>query len=131
MAKPILLIRILAIVIAGSACLLGGTAAQADNYPIAGRWGVSASTEKGPIDCAKRRVIAFNGNQRTDSGGGVPAYRNRSVQPVGGGNFRIVDVFTTGQISNAQANFTLKIAGPDRADMNQQPGGLLKLRKCK
>lgn len=131
MARPIPIIRILAIFVAAVAVLLGAAAAQADTYPISGRWGVSASMEKGPIDCAKLRVIAFNGHQRTDSGGGVPAYRNRSAQSAGSGNFRIVDVFTTGQISNAQANFTLKIAGPDRAEMNQQPGGLLKLRKCK
>jgi len=131
MARPTLIIRIFAICVAAFACLMGRSAAQADTYPISGRWGVSASTEKGPIDCAKLRVIDFNGNQRTDSDGGVPAYRNRSVQSAGSGNFRIVDVFTTGQISNAQANFTLKIAGPDRAEMNQQPGGLLKLRKCR
>lgn len=105
--------------------------ALADNYPIAGRWGVTASTEKGPVDCAKLRVITFNGNQRTDSGGGVPTYRNVSIQPAGSSNFRIVDVFSTGQISNAQATFTLKIVAADRVEMNQQPGGLLKLRKCK
>ena len=131
MARVTPIIRILAIVSTASAGLLGGTPARADNYPISGRWGVTASTDKGPIDCAKLRVIAFNGNQRTDSGGGVPAYRNRSVQPAGTRTFRIVDVFTTGQISNAQANFTLTIVETDRAEMNLQPGGMLKLRKCK
>ena len=104
--------------------------AQAANYPITGQWGVTASTEKGPVDCRRLRVIGFNGNQRTDSGGGVPAFRNRSVQPNGSSNFRIVDEFSTGQIRGGQARYTLKIVEPDRVEINQQPGGLLKLRKC-
>ena len=46
-------------------------AAQAQAYPVQGRWGQSASSEKGAIDCANKRVIEFIGNQRTDSNGGV------------------------------------------------------------
>ena len=87
--------------------------------------------EKGPVDCSRLRVISFNGNQRTDSGGGVPAFRNQSVQPNGSSNFRIVDEFSTGQIRGGQTKYTLKIVEPDRVEINQQPGGLLKLRKCK
>jgi hypothetical protein len=49
------------------------------------------------------RVIAFNGNQRTDSKSGVPAYRNVSVTS-SGANYRVSDEFTTGQISNAHVN---------------------------
>lgn len=105
--------------------------AQAGNYPIDGRWGVTASMQKGAVDCSRLRVIAFNGNQRTDSGGGVPTFRNRSIRQNGSREFRIVDEFTTGQISNAQARYTLKILEPDRVEINQRPGGLLKLRKCK
>ncbi|MFA6267160.1 MAG: hypothetical protein WC670_15765 [Pseudolabrys sp.] len=105
--------------------------AFADNYPVSGRWGVTASTEKGPIDCAKLRIITFNGNQRTDTGSGVPTYRNRSVRPDGTSAWRVVDEFTTGQISNGHTNYTLKLIDPDRAEMNLQPGGLIKLRQCK
>ena len=50
--------------------------ALADTYPVSGRWGQSASTQKGPIECHGRRVITFSGNQRRDTGGGVPSYRN-------------------------------------------------------
>lgn len=130
MVKPVSsIVRILTIAtVAG--CLLSSPA-FADTYPLSGRWGVSASTEKGPIDCTKLRVITFNGDQRTDTGGGVPAYRNRSVREIGSSEFRVVDVFSTGQINNAQAFLTLKIVEADRAEMNLQPGGLLKLRKCK
>lgn len=122
--------RISFLIVAIPVTLLAVTA-QAANYPIEGRWGVTASTQKGPVDCSGLRVIAFNGNQRTDSHGGVPAFRNQSLQQNGRNNFRIVDEFTTGQISNAQARYTLKIVEPDRVELNQQPGGVLKLRKCK
>lgn len=64
--------------------LLGAvTTAQAQVYPVQGRWGQSASSEKGAIDCSNKRVIEFLGNQRTDSNGGVPAFRNQSVVPEG------------------------------------------------
>ena len=41
------------------------------------------------------------------------------------------DEFTTGQIANAHVNYTLHKVDDDHLDMNQQKGGLLKLRKCK
>jgi hypothetical protein len=103
--------------------------ALADTYPVSGRYGVGQSRENGAIDCSKLRVIAFNGDQRTDSKGGVPAYRNVSVTPVGS-TFRIVDAFNTGQI-NARATLTLRKVDADRIEINQQPGGLLKLQRCK
>jgi hypothetical protein len=84
------------------AVLFGVLAApvQAQVYPVEGKWGQSASPEKGPIDCTgNRRVIEFIGNQRTDSDGGVPSYRNQSVRPEGPTSYRVVDEFSTGQIS--------------------------------
>ena len=105
--------------------------AQAATYPVSGKWGASTSSEKGPIDCSKLRVIDFKGDHRTDSKGGVPAYRNKSVTPEGGSSYRVVDEFTTGQISNARMNFTLSQRDTDHIEMNMQPGGLLKLQRCK
>lgn len=107
------------------------TPAHAGTYPVAGRWGQTASTEKAPIDCGKLRVIAFNGSQRTDSKGGVPAYRNRTVEPSGTGQYRVVDEFTTGQIGNAHVNYTLRVVDADTLEMNLEKGGTLRLRKCK
>jgi len=105
--------------------------AQAATYPVSGKWGASTSSEKGPIDCSKLRVIDFKGDQRTDSKGGVPAYRNKSVTPEGASSYRVVDEFSTGQISNARMNFTLSQRDADHIEMNMQPGGLLKLQRCK
>jgi hypothetical protein len=106
------------------------TPALADSYPVSGRWGESTGTAKGPIDCGNRRVIAFNGNQRTDSKGGVPAYRNVSVQPYADG-YRIVDEFTTGQISGGRTNLTLRKTGDDGIELRLQGGSTLKLQRCK
>ena len=114
-----------------AAFVLAATPAFADNYPISGRWGVSTSSAPGPVDCAQLRVITFNGNQRTDTGSGVPAYRNRSVRRNGMTEFDVIDVFTTGQISNAHTKYTLKLIDADRVEMNLQPGGRITLRKCK
>jgi hypothetical protein len=104
------------------------TAALSDSYPVQGRWGVG-QPGKQPVDCSNLRVIAFNGDQRTDSRGGVPAYRNVSVTPSSGGAV-VVDEFNTGQI-RARVNFTLRQVDPNNVEMDQQRGGLLKLQRCK
>ena len=115
-----------------SAFLLGVIAApaQAQVYPVQGRWGQSASTEKGAIDCAGKRVIEFLGDQRTDSAGGVPTFRNQSVTPEGPSSYRIVDEFTTGQISAGHTTYALRKVDDDRIEMNTQDGGSLKLQRC-
>jgi len=104
------------------------TPALADNYPVTGARGKSASSEKGAIDCTDIRVITFNGNQRTDSKGGVPAYRNKSVTGAGS-DYRIVDVFSNGQVNNAQVVFTLRMVDADHIEMAMQSGSL-KLQRC-
>ena len=104
------------------------TPALADFYPVQGRWG-AGQPSKQPVDCSNLRVIAFNGDQRTDSRGGVPAYRNVSVTASSGGS-RVVDEFNTGQI-RARATFTLRQVDSNNIEMNLQPGGLLKLQRCK
>jgi hypothetical protein len=103
----------------------------AASYPVGGKWGQSSSSAKGAIDCSKLRVIAFNGDQRTDSKGGVPAYRNKSVSADGPANFHVVDSFSTGQINNGSLNYTLRLVDADHIEMNMRPGGLLKLQRCK
>ena len=107
------------------------TPALAGTYPVAGRFGVVTSFTDKPLDCAGKRVIAFNGDQRTDSNGGVPAYRNRSVEADGASRWKVIDIFTTGQISNAQAVYTLRLVKTDQLEMTMQPGGSLKLQRCK
>jgi hypothetical protein len=105
--------------------------ALADAYPVSGKWGVSPKSSKDPIDCAGLRVIAFNGDTRTDSHGGVPAYRNRSVRGGSGGRWQIVDVFTTGQISNGTVGYTLIKTDENHIALDLDKGGAIKLIRCK
>ena len=105
--------------------------ALADSYPVSGRFGVVTSFTDKPPDCTGKRTIAFNGDTRTDSKGGVPAYRNRSVQANGAASWKVIDIFTTGQISNAQAVYTLRAVKADQLEMNMTPGGMIRLQKCK
>jgi hypothetical protein len=104
---------------------------QAQVYPVEGKWGQSTSTEKGKIDCAGKRVIEFNGDQRTDSNGGVPAYRNQSVTPEGPSSYRVVDEFSTGQISAGHTSYGLRTVDADHIEMNSQDGGSMKLQRCR
>lgn len=105
--------------------------ALAASYPVSGKWGESTSSAKGAIDCTGKRVIAFNGNQRTDSKGGVPAYRNKSITPESSSRWRIIDEFTTGQISNGTVSYSLVQIDADHIALDQQKGGTIKLQRCK
>jgi hypothetical protein len=105
--------------------------AYAESYPVSGKWGQSSSSKNGVIDYSGRRVIAFNGDQRTDSNGGVPIYRNRSVTAEAPSRWRIVDEFTTGQISNAHTSYTLHQIDIDHIELQLQQGGTLKMQRCK
>ena len=120
--------RLLSLVVAVAAL---SAPALAGTYPVDGRFGVVTSFSDKPLDCAGKRVVAFNGDQRTDSKGGVPAYRNRSVTADGAATWKVIDIFTTGQISNAQAIYTLRAVKADQLEMTMQPGGSLKLQRCK
>src|SRR5690349_8806753 len=113
--------------------LLGALAAPASAsvYPVSGRWGQGSGDDKGAIDCAGKRVIAFNGSTRTDSKGGVPNFENRSVQAAGRDRWNVTDIFTTGQINQGQSIYTLRRLDDDTLEMDMQPGGLVKLQRCK
>ena len=105
--------------------------AVAQSYPVSGKWGVSNGSEKGPIDCSdNRRVIDFMGDQRTDSNGGVPEYRNVSVQSVGQSDYRIVDEFSNAMVSAGHTEYVLRKIDSDRIVMNQS-GTVLNLQRCK
>jgi hypothetical protein len=105
--------------------------AFAASYPVSGKWGQTSSSEKGPIDCSKLRIIEFNGDTRTDSNGGVPAYRIKSITAESSSAHRIIDEFTTGQIRNGSIRYTLRQTDADHIEMNLQQGGALKLQRCK
>ncbi len=115
-----------------SALLTTALAAQASaaTYPVSGKWGQSASSTKGAIECHGRRVMSFNGNQRTDSTGGVRAFRNRSVTADGPSQYRIVDEFSNGQISDGHTSYTLRQVDADHIVV-QSSQGTVTMQRCK
>lgn len=119
------------VLIATALATLAAPAFGAASYPVSGRWGQSSSSTTGPVDCGKLRTIEFNGDTRTDSGGGVPAYRIRSITAESSSAHRIIDEFTTGQVRNGTVRYTLRQIDADHIEMNMQPGGALKLQRCK
>jgi hypothetical protein len=105
------------------------TPAFAITYPVSGRWGLSAETEPGPIDCEGKRVIRFDDYRRFDSGGGVPDYRVIDLINEADTNFRITEEFHTGQIK-AQISYTLRLIDSDRIELAMTRGGTLQLKRC-
>jgi hypothetical protein len=101
------------------------------SYPVSGPWGQNSEMNKGTIDCGNMRVINFKGDTRTDSKGGVPAYRIKSIAAVGSSHYRVVDEFTTGQIRNGSTSYTLHKIDDDHIELNMPQGGMLKLQRCK
>ena len=117
-------IRILAVL----ALTAAPGAALAQSYPVSGKWTYENASAKGPAkDCGKR-YMTFQSPQRFDTGGGVPNYRNISVDNVGGDTYRIVDEFNTGQI-HARSSYTLRKVDPDHIEL-QVSGHTIALRRC-
>lgn len=106
-------------------------ALAAAEYPVSGKWGEAKPGDQGAVDCSGRRIIAFNGNQRTDTVGGVRAYRLVSAQPHGPGEYNVVDQFSNGQINAGHTTYTLKSVDKDRLSLALQGGHTLKLQRCK
>ena len=104
--------------------------ALAGSYPVNGRWGESVNSEKGAIDCAGKRVMAFDGNQRHDSNSGVPDYRNESVTNAGTSRYRVVDTFANAQVSNGRTEYTLRQVDDDHIELQTQSGSI-KLQRCR
>ena len=106
------------------------TPALAQSYPVSGKWGESTSSQKGPIDCSGRRVMEFQGNQRTDSNGGSPSYRNLSVTADGASRYRVVDTFANALQSNPHTEYTLTQIDENHIVLDTQ-GGPIRLQRCR
>jgi hypothetical protein len=112
-------------------CTSAALAYAAVTYPVSGQWGEMKPGDQGAVDCAGRHIITFNGDQRTDSSGGVRAFRIYSSEPHGSGEFLIVDQFANGQVRSGRTTFTLKTINKDRIELRQQGGHVLTLQRCK
>jgi hypothetical protein len=103
-------------------------ATWAQSYPISGKWTYENPSAEGPARDCGQRYMTFQGVQRFDTGGGVPSYRNISVDDIGDDTYRIVDEFSTGQI-DARSDYTLRKIDTDHVVI-QLAGHTIPLRRC-
>ena len=103
-------------------------AAWAQSYPVSGKWTYENPHGDGPAKDCGRRYMTFQSPQRFDTGGGVPSYRNLSVDNTGNATYRIVDEFATGQI-RARSSYTLRQIDADHIVI-QVAGNTIPLRRC-
>jgi hypothetical protein len=75
--------------------------------------------------------MEFTGSRRFDVGGGsVPDYRNVSVELAGTGEYRVVDLFFTGQI-RGQVRYTMRLLGTAQLELRLDPSGkTVMLQRC-
>lgn len=115
--------------IAAAAGIVTGTAALAADYPISGKWTYDNPKAEGPAEDCGLRYMSFEGNQRRDTGGSVPAFRNFSVDQIGNTRYRVVDMFDSGMI-NARQTYTLRLVDGDHIEIALQAGPVIALRRC-
>jgi hypothetical protein len=112
-----------------AAGLLAVSGASAAEYPISGKWTYDNPKAEGPAADCGLRYMSFEGNQRRDTGGSVPAFRNFSVDQIGNTRYRVVDMFDSGMI-NARQTYTLRLIDNDHIELALQSGPVIALRRC-
>jgi hypothetical protein len=104
--------------------------AAAEDYPVSGRWTYGDAAAPGPAPDCKEPIMEFRGAQRLDSGGGVPAYRNKSVEQESQTSYRVVDEFNNVQ-TRGRTSYTLSIPDKDHVQIDHDQGGKsVMLRRC-
>jgi hypothetical protein len=68
--------------------------------------------------------------QSAHSAGSIRDFRNRSVTADGPSQYRVVDEFTNGQISDGHTSYTLRQVDADHIVV-QSPQGAVTLQRCK
>lgn len=108
---------------------IASSPAPADTYPVSGTWTYDNPRAEGPAPDCGARYMRFEGNQRRDTGGSVPAFRNFSVEANGEGRFRVVDQFASGQI-NARQSYVMRVVDKDHLELTLSSGQTIALRRC-
>ncbi|HLH92807.1 MAG TPA: hypothetical protein VKX28_30655 [Xanthobacteraceae bacterium] len=112
------------------AVVLCAGAAAADSYPVSGRWTYEHASDPGPAKTCTGRIMEFRGEQRFDTGGSVPQYRNKSVDQTSGERFAVVDEFFNVQIRGRVA-YVLRLIDGDHIELHLEQGGaVIPLRRC-
>jgi hypothetical protein len=104
--------------------------AGAADYPVSGRWTYQDAAAPGPARDCREPAMEFRGAERLDSGGGVPAYRNKRIEQDSATSYRVVDEFNNVQ-TRGQTSYTLRIPDQDHLKLDYDQGGRsVMLRRC-
>jgi len=118
------------ITFAAIALALSAGGAAADPYPVAGKWTYEHASDPGPAKTCGTRTMEFRGEQRFDTGGSVPQYRNVIINKASPTSFAVVDEFFTVQI-RGRVQYTLRILDQDHIELRFERGGaIIPLRRC-
>jgi hypothetical protein len=124
MKTALLILPTLAVLSAAAPAVAEGS------YPVSGLWTYADASASGPSPDCKVPTMEFRGAQRLDSGGGVPAYRNVSVEQNSSTLYRVVDEFFNVQI-RGRISYTLRIRDKDHVEIDyDQSGKNVLLRRC-
>lgn len=105
-------------------------AAAADSYPVSGRWTYERASDPGRAKTCTGRIMEFRGEQRFDTGGGVPQYRNVSVNRASPTQFAVIDEFFNVQI-RGRVPYMLRVIDGDHIELHLERGGaVIPLRRC-
>ena len=102
--------------------------AEAQSYPVTGKWTYEDTGGDGPArDCGKR-YMDFQGERRFDTGGYVRDYRNHSATQ-DGDEYKLQDDFYNGAI-RGRMNYNIRRVDNDRIELRTQQGSTVRLRRC-
>lgn len=121
------------ILILSSIALTGGAAppAMSDSYPVSGLWTYQNASEKGPAQTCDSPTMEFRGDRRFDTSGGVPDYRNVSVDRIGASSFALNDLFLTWPNVRGNVYYSLRLVDEDHIQIDiPRAGKAFLLRRC-
>jgi len=117
------------LIAAAGGALIPAAAALADTYPVSGKWTYDNPRAEGAAEDCGSRYMSFEGNQRRDTGGSVPSFRNFKVEQIGNAQYRVTDQFDNAMI-NARQIYTLRLVDDDHIEIQLQSGPTIALRRC-
>jgi hypothetical protein len=129
-AAPARMTRLCILTFAAVALVSFAGGAAADPYPVAGKWTYEHASDPGRAKTCTGRIMEFRGEQRFDTGGGVPQYRNVSVNRASQTQFAVIDEFFNVQI-RGRVPYMLRMIDGDHIELHLEQGGaVIPLRRC-
>ena len=124
------MIRLSSLLLSTVAFMFCAGAAAADPYPVSGKWTYEHASDPGRAKTCTGRIMEFRGEQRFDTGGGVPQYRNVRVNRTSPTQFAVVDEFFNVQI-RGRVPYALRLIDGDHIELHLEQGGaVIPLRRC-